>query len=172
MSAVVFCLLSGCMTWSPFNCWHEDVDVNYGRYRYQRYILWMKVVERIHDTELSAAYRALVGEPGSPEWRRVNTFSPGVRRSPHYSYHGAWLAMDMFMRALRSDLLTTEARREALVAFLDLLRYADTDGAAFSYVSALYHLTDRPSGPKSSKINVADLPDPAQFKWRPAKSLP
>ena len=75
--------------WSPLNCWHEEVDITTGRIRRQWILLFVKVSESIEDTPLSEV--VLKGQPpsGTPQWHRVNTFSPGIHYSPHYRFHGA-----------------------------------------------------------------------------------
>jgi hypothetical protein len=75
--------------WSPLNCWHEEVDITTGRIRRQWILLFVKVAESIEETPLSEV--VLSGQPptGTPQWHRINTFSPGIHHSPHYRYHGA-----------------------------------------------------------------------------------
>ncbi len=83
---VVLFLISGFFQWSPLNCWHEDIDINTGRVRRTRFLLYLQIDDHIEDTWLSSA----INNPTpSPDWRRVNTFSPGVGYSPHYLFHGA-----------------------------------------------------------------------------------
>lgn len=75
--------------WSPLNCWHEEVDITTGRIRRQWILLFVTVAESIEETPLSEV--VLRGQPPTetPQWQRINTFSPGVQYSPHYRYHGA-----------------------------------------------------------------------------------
>ena len=74
--------------WSPLCCRHEDVDINTGRIRYTRYLLYCKMSEKIEDSVLTKTISQF-DEDTQPNWQHVNTFSPGVRHSPHYIYHGA-----------------------------------------------------------------------------------
>src|SRR5688572_11297203 len=75
-------LISGVFVWSPLHCWHEYVDIRSGRLRFQHYLLYVCVSDRTEETWLS---RAVPTPLGPPAWRRVNTFSPGARHSPHYA---------------------------------------------------------------------------------------
>src|SRR5215213_5058884 len=75
--------------WSPINCRYEDIDIQSGRIRKMRYFLFMKVSERVGPSSIS---RAPMPEDFSRDqfhWRRVNTFCPTIRHSPHHQYHGA-----------------------------------------------------------------------------------
>ncbi|TWU32663.1 hypothetical protein Q31b_58210 [Novipirellula aureliae] len=82
----VLLLISGLFPWSPLNCWHEDVDINTGRVRHTRYLLFCQIGDRIEETWL---FRANSNSNVSPDWRCVNTFSPGLGHSSHYHFHGA-----------------------------------------------------------------------------------
>jgi hypothetical protein len=75
--------------WSPLNCWHEDVDITTGRVRRQWILLFVKVSETIEGTPLSEVVLRGQRAATSPQWHRINTFSPGIHYSPHYRYHGA-----------------------------------------------------------------------------------
>ena len=76
--------------WTPINCRHEDINIKTGQARYSRGLWFVTVSERIDDTPLS---RILQGETVDAAdvapWHRVNTFSPGVRHSPHHWFHAA-----------------------------------------------------------------------------------
>ena len=75
--------------WTPINCRHEDVDITTGRLRHSRYFLFCKVSERIEDSPVTKMLPPDILRRRTPEWRRVNTFSPGVHHSPRYTFHGA-----------------------------------------------------------------------------------
>ncbi|MBS0205160.1 MAG: hypothetical protein JSS49_19835 [Planctomycetes bacterium] len=79
-------LTSGLFQWTPLNCWHDDVDINTGCVRHTRYLLFCKIADHTDETWLSSAIKE---SKTAPDWRRVNTFSPGVRHSPRYRFHGA-----------------------------------------------------------------------------------
>jgi hypothetical protein len=128
--AVLF-LISGVFQWSALNCWHEDVDIKSGRVRRTRFLLYYRIGERIEDTWLS---RSITNRNAVPDWRRVNTFSPGVHHSPHYRYHGA---MQQIRKLEQLDsLLTFEsaARTGIAESVLALWRDGGTDSAADDYI--------------------------------------
>jgi hypothetical protein len=118
-------LVSGFFRWSPLHCWHEEVDLHSGRVRHTWYLLYCRVSDRTEETWLS---RAINTSRAKPQWRRVNTLSPGIGYSPHYSYHGALYQIEMLRRT--DDLLPFEAaaRREAANKLLDLWQ---TQGSYF-----------------------------------------
>jgi hypothetical protein len=74
--------------WSGLCCWTEEIGLNTGRKRNRSYLFWTRISETESPTWLSSM---LSTHPPSPEdrWEPVNTMSPGVSFSPHYSYHGA-----------------------------------------------------------------------------------
>ncbi len=86
VAVVILVLISGIFPWSELNCRHEEIDLNSGRIRHSRRLFYVSYDERIEETWLS---QALGDSASSPEWRKVNTFSPGLGHSPHYLYHGA-----------------------------------------------------------------------------------
>jgi hypothetical protein len=85
--------------WSPIWCKHIDVDIATGRLRYSRYFMFCKVFEKIEDTPMTKALPPDVIAGSNPEWRRAFTFSPGLRHSPHYMFHGAIRQINTLERA-------------------------------------------------------------------------
>lgn len=83
---IAMLLTTGFFQWSPLNCWHDDVDINTGCVRHSRYMLFCKIADHTEETWLSSVTKDL---KTVRDWRRVKTFSPGVRHSPHYRFHGA-----------------------------------------------------------------------------------
>ncbi|NNJ27023.1 hypothetical protein [Alienimonas chondri] len=130
----VLFLVSGFFWWSPLNCWHDEVDLNSGRIRRTRYLLYCQIGEQIEENWVS---RARDGADGPPDWRRVNTFSPGVRHSPHYQFHGAIHQIKML--ELADDVVPFEsaARRKAADRLLLLWRTEQSDFGADEFVHAV-----------------------------------
>lgn len=76
--------------WSEMNCENQEINIKTGQARYSRSLWFVKISERVEDTALSHALNGETVNVAETEvWHRVNTFSPGVRHSPHYRYHGA-----------------------------------------------------------------------------------
>jgi hypothetical protein len=65
------------------------VDITNGRIRRQWILLFVKVNESIEETPLSEVVLRGQAPAETPQWHRVNTFSPGTRYSPHYRFHSA-----------------------------------------------------------------------------------
>ena len=138
-------LIPDFMPWSPINCQHEDVDITTGRLRYSRYLMFCKVSERIEDSALTKVLPLDVVGRGTPEWRRVNTFSPGVGRSPHHTFHGA--IHQIHTLATLWNMATEYGFSEDLKqkTAMDVLAIWQQSGSYFlagDYISCLYDVTD------------------------------
>ena len=133
--------------------WHEDIDINGGRYRYQRFVIGVLIEERVEETALSGLYRKHVAVPGKPVWRRVNTFTPGRPRvSPHHAHHSALHASRRLVESLDWVRFTDSATAEVVVTFLGLLRLWDRDDEASDYVDAVQALALRASETGSPRV--------------------
>ncbi|MBW3598226.1 MAG: hypothetical protein KY475_13265 [Planctomycetes bacterium] len=119
LALVCFCVLSFNVPWSPLNCWHYDVDINSGRVRYTRYLLWQRVASRVEESALSR-WADDAGAPARPEWRRVQTFSPGVGHSPHYRFHGALSQISLLEKTWELGRCSDDARGASANAILRL----------------------------------------------------
>jgi hypothetical protein len=144
------------LMWSELNCWHQDVDIRSGRYRYQRYVLWCKVAEREEDTFLSRVYRKSFGGSPEPVWVRVNTFCPSSPHvSPQYAYHGALAQISLLEEILKLHGVTPEAEKAMVQAVLLLWQQDNGDGLATRYLRAILMREEGFAGP----IGLKDLPD-------------
>ena len=149
--------ISGIFTWSPLNCWHDDVDIRTGRIRHTWYLLYHKVSDRTEDSPLAEVLGpgAVIGM--RPEWRRVNTFSPLTHLthySPHYSYHGAIAEMKELQMVWELTPFTPAAKRAVAS---NLLRLWQRDGSYWTadrYVQAVSDL----GSDEGKAIDVGNLP--------------
>lgn len=122
------------LPWSGLHSRYEWMDITSGRCRNQRYVLFVKVTDRVEETRVSQLYRELVGEPGEPEWRLCNTFGPYVAVSPHHAYHSAMAGARMLLKTFEHTPFTDGAKRKALLTYLDLLQQHDSYDPADDYV--------------------------------------
>jgi hypothetical protein len=130
--------------WNPINCRHEDVDITSGRMRYTRYLLFCKVSERIEDSPLTKVLALERSATRPPDWRRVNTFSPGVHHSPHYAFHSASfqiLNLAGIWEMAGGDWFTEEMRRKTALDILALWQHSGSDSMASDYIRCLSDLT-------------------------------
>lgn len=151
-SLIAFFALSFLLPWTPLNCQHQDVDIRTGRIRYTRYLLFCKISERIEDSPISRVLPAEMVAITTPEWHRVNTFSPGVFNSPHYSFHGAvseiysleslWQVSQVYDFSFPEELKTQTARH-----LLALWQHAGDYFLAKKYIQCLSDLYDDPKRP-------------------------
>lgn len=144
--------------WTSLNCWHDDIDITAGRYRYQRYLLYMKTSETIEETKLSKMYREFIGQPPAPQWRRVNTCSPGHRNSPHHAYHGALVAAKILVVGFNGGNFSNEAKKIVLTNFFNLLKTDDNDFRAKEYAVSIANLALSKSPEQDTPISAKDLP--------------
>lgn len=107
--------------WTEINCRHQDINIKTGQARYSRYLWYVKISEVVKDTPISVALGGKVMDVADVEpWRRVNTFSPGLRHSPHYHYHGALHQARELDLISELNELGTEEKREIAENILEL----------------------------------------------------
>ncbi len=79
----LFLVLSYVFPWSGLNSWQGDIDINSGRLRETRLILFVQVRQRVEETWISKAIDAPLGPA---DWRTMHVFGPGRRVSPNYRF--------------------------------------------------------------------------------------
>ena len=126
--------------WTPFNCWHYDVDMRTGKIRYTRYILYCRTKTEIKDSALSLALFPEERTNITPEWRRVHTFSPGMRNSPHYLFHGALVQIRLLEMLWDDAKFTPNQKRKVAQDVLALWAYGEDDYLAGRYLNAFWPL--------------------------------
>jgi hypothetical protein len=129
VAPLIFVAVSCLLPWSEFNCWHEDVDINSGRIRTQTYVCFVCISERIEDTALSRAVLT-DHEAGTPNWKRVNTFSLGGHHSPHYRFHGAITEIRWIEIIWETGRFTPEARQKSGQHILGMWRSSGLNSAS------------------------------------------
>ena len=124
--------------WSSINCEHQDINIKTGQARYSRYLWFLKISERIEDTPLSLALQGDTVDVANIEaWQRVNTFSPGIRHSPHYKFHSA-LAQAHQMEMLESFReLTPERKKQIATDILTAWQQSGSDSSARDLIRKL-----------------------------------
>ena len=151
----VMFLISGFFQWSALHCWHDDVDINTGRVRHTRYLLFCKIGDRIEDTWLS---RVRINSNTSPDWRRVNTFSPGVGYSPHYRFHGALHQIVTLELADKTVPFNPDARRKVSNTLLALLKNDSSDFDADEFVKKVVQTAFALHDSGASVVMASEVP--------------
>ncbi len=151
--------LFGLFPWSGINCTEGDIDLNSGRIRHTRYLLWLPVTRSVQDSALT---RALPPEdrtnPGE-DWHPVVTLSPGLHHSPHYRFHGAMGQIRELEICWEFGKMTPAARRETARQVLRQWQQAGDDYPAGKYIQAVWERAQ--AAEQSGKsIDVKDLPEP------------
>jgi hypothetical protein len=154
-------LVSGVFSWSPLNCWHEDVDIHSGRVRHTRHLLYCQIGERVEDTWLS---RNVTKAYHSPDWRHVNTFSPGMHHSPHYVYHGAINQIETLELVVDAVPFEPEARRKVADSLLTLWQNTGSDFEADDYIEKVAKIVSALHGKGASSVKASDIPDGQRSK--------
>jgi hypothetical protein len=149
--------------WSTLNCLHEDIDINSGQIRRQRFLAGICVKDSVEESYLSRLVSdSVAGQP--PEWRRVNTFSPLVNYSPHYRYHGAIFQVHEVEWLCQVGSFTPAAERQMAVDVLSLWQLGKGYHPVDDY---LYEIGERVTNPGRSKtIDKGDLPSLAAIRER------
>ena len=130
--------------WSALNCRHEDLDINTGRIRHQRFLLGLRVKDRIEESAIS---RAVQVTEVPPDWRRVNTVSPLVRYSPHYRLHGGIAQIRYLEMIWEMGSFTPSERSESARTVLRLWKTSGCVSGADSYLNDLFAVRrERPAG--------------------------
>ena len=132
MLTMLLLTVSGAFLWSPLNCRHEEVDINTGRVRHTTYFLFCQIGDRTENTWVS---RASSKSNRSPDWHRVNTFSPGVGHSPHYNFHGAIHQIATIERSENMVRFDPGARRKIADMLLMLWQNGGSDYDANEFVA-------------------------------------
>ena len=160
--AIVFLLLPLLGTplvpqWSRLNCWTEEIDIGTGRIRKTWYLCYVRVSQCVEESPFSTALHDSDKSGVAPQWQKVNTFSPGIHYSPHYSFHGAWYQVSCCEEAWELGRFTPEARRECVRRVLQLWQTGRGDDGASSYCDSIQEVAWR-SHEEHRETVVADLP--------------
>ena len=157
--ALLFLSLFGLFPWSRINCWESEIDLNGGRLRHTRYVLWLPVSRAVRDSPLTQALapgdRSNLGE----DWQPVVTLSPGWRHSPHYRYHGAIHQIRSLEISWEFGKMTPEARRETARVVLRLWQREGGYMPAEDYLEKVWERA-READQAGKFIDLKDLPEP------------
>ncbi|MEX1016852.1 MAG: hypothetical protein WDZ31_08900 [Phycisphaeraceae bacterium] len=154
VAGVLLVLTSGIFVWSPLNCWHEEIDINSGRLRTTRYLLYVKVADETQQTWVS---RAISQPVGPADWHRVNTFSPGTGNSPHYLYHSAISQIRSFEQLDALLPFEPAAKKQVAVAVLQHW-HQGTDHHVDPYLGEVSDTVFALVDAGADRVTVADLP--------------
>ncbi len=138
--------------WSEMCCQYQEVDIKSGRLRFTRYLFYCKVSEHIEESIFSKTLLPEDLVKKQPDWNRVNTFSPGLRHSPHHAYHGAISQIKNVDLIWKLRQFSPEAKRKAVQRVLFLWQTGGNYFAADEYLGALNDLTDG-----EGVVEVADI---------------
>ncbi|MFH0911272.1 MAG: hypothetical protein V1918_07215 [Planctomycetota bacterium] len=139
---------------SKLCCTHYDVDIQTGRVRTTSYLFFMKIQEKIEDSYLTTLLTEEDLKDVQPEWKRVNTFSPDVRYSPHYVYHGAFgqiRELDMIFSG-HGETFDPPTKRHIAKTVLRLWQESGNRFSAGHYIGKVFNLADQ-----KERITIEEL---------------
>ncbi len=155
--AVLFIASSlGLLPWNSINCWHEDVDIGTGRIRSTRYLCWIAVRTGVTNSALTDALQPPELQATNAAWRRVLTLSPGIRNSPHYSFHSAIAQIHELELLWRLADFTPAAKRASALRLLSAWQAAGDDGAAGQFLRCLGEFC-QPQGGEPRRVEAEDV---------------
>ncbi len=151
--------LFGLFPWSGINCTQSDIDLNSGRIRYTRYLLWLPVTRSVQDSALTRALSPEDRKNPGEDWHPVVTLSPGLHHSPHYRFHGAIHQIRELEISWEFGKMTPEARNETARQVLRLWHQAGSYFPAGDYIQRVW-VRAREAEKSGKSIAVKDLPEP------------
>lgn len=125
------------LSWSPINCSYQDIDIYTGRVRYTTMVYWIPFKREIQHTVISKALeiKSLTSTQGN--WKRVNTFSPGVRHSPNHDLHGAFSLIKKLELVWNINDFDSKARKLSAEKVLHLWIESGSNFGADEYIRNL-----------------------------------
>ncbi len=121
---------------STFNCWMESFDINGGKYRYQRYIMTLKIMDSIQETVLS---RDLVNK-AQEDWKLVRIGMPFRDLKSTSAYAAVLNALNKIEEAYKTSSFSDEARQEVSFVFLKLIKDDEGDARVESYAQLILNV--------------------------------
>ena len=146
--------------YARINATTYSIDVLSGRCRVERYVLGLRVSDRVEETALSRLVARGGSRPADGQWRVAATLGPWSKVSPHYSFHGALGAAGELAEALERPCFSAAARQAAANTFLGLLQQDNSDGRAKRYAQEVRSLA-LDGSPGEGSVGVDQLPNPA-----------
>lgn len=118
---------------SLFNCWIERVDINSGKYWYERYIFGLKVQNDIKDTAISKIFAQVSLDVGQPEWRLVRIGMPVRGNEPVNTYSGIFDMLRNLEEAFDLAKFDDMAKRVALENIFRIVKEDESSARATKY---------------------------------------
>ncbi len=133
------------LPWSEWNCRHQEIDLSSGRKRFTHYRFHLKISERVEETEISQALPPHLLRNNEPDWKKVNTFSPGSHHSPHYIYHSAYAQLRNLTDWWEMSEVPSIIKAKTAQDLLAIWKYSGSDDLAKDYLRGLYSLFENRS---------------------------
>ncbi len=140
--------------WSRLYNEEQELDLNSGRARFTRHVLYFQVWQDVRETPLSQAVNASEKVPGDEHWVMVNVFGLGTRKSPYFTYHGALAQVQLLANYWDTGDFDAAARSKTARQLLRVLREGGYPGGYFKLLDE--GLISRPSGQPTTDRDIPD----------------
>ena len=148
------------MPWTPINCGYDEVDIRTGRTRSSWYLAGCKVYNRVMDSALSRALPRELVDGVTPDWKTVNTISPGIGHSPHHRFHGAISQIRSLAYRWEDANVDESTRRIMASHLLAIWQFYGGYYEAGRYIQGLRDLSDpNKRGPLLRTIATLTIPE-------------
>ncbi|MGC9453636.1 MAG: hypothetical protein ACP5HU_02120 [Phycisphaerae bacterium] len=144
--------------WSRINNEEHEIDLFSGQARVTRYILYLQVSQKVRETPLSEAIGADENPPEKRQWVKVSIFQPFMRRSPHFTYRGAFAQARRMESSWETGEFTPEARAKSARQLLRLWREGGSCRAADPHLQHLRDLAEQAER-RRKPVRADDIPD-------------
>ncbi|MBI4242798.1 MAG: hypothetical protein HY606_01805 [Planctomycetes bacterium] len=115
------------------------MDLETGRYKYEKYVFWVNVYSRVKETTLSRLRVKFLGEVYQPQWAMLCSITPNMQCgvSDHTHSQGAGYVLTS---ALGIGNFTNDAKKTVMTNFFSLLKGDDNPIRATQYADSLFIL--------------------------------
>jgi len=148
-----------CWRWPKLCCEFDDVDINTGRTRHTRYLLYCKISEKIEDSLLTKTIGQFP-DGVQPDWQHVYTSHLQIanRVHIHHAYHGAFAQIHNVDVIWQLFAFSDEAKRYLVQTVLDKWQ---SDGRYFGVDAYLVNVSttakQKIKSDPNAIISVSDL---------------
>jgi hypothetical protein len=144
--------------WPELGSDFHDVDINTGRTRQIRYLLYCKTSKKIEDSVLTRTIGRFPNDL-QPNWQLVNTLPIiGRRYSPHYAYHGAISQIRQVELIWQLCSFSDEAKKHMARTILDRWQSGRGYFGAGSYIHDVWDIArEKTESDPKAIISLADL---------------
>jgi len=141
---------------STFNCWKEYIDIKGGQYRYERFLLGMKIMDPVEDTDISRTTREAGLQLPEPEWYLIHTAMPMKNPIRGSEFYEALDVLQNLKDAFYWATFVPNAKKEIVESILALWQEDQDSIRAKIYTKSILRIARTR---KNKHIYLAELPE-------------